>query len=141
MDSRNEMKLFSKPDWRWVGVSYCMFVVFHLLPSVIMIGLFRGVATPGLDIGTAVWMFFGLALVGAYVGYKSVGVTILEPAISSILYILTLFLSVQGAWGLPIRMYNLPAAVAVILAAFVIVVVSAWIGELVQAKKQKGALR
>ena len=58
MDSQNEMKLFSKPDWRWVGVSYCMFVVFHLLPSVIMIGLFRGVATPGLDIGTAVWMFW-----------------------------------------------------------------------------------
>jgi len=139
MNSQSEIKPFSRLDWKWVGVSYCMFVVFHLLPSIIMIGFFRGTSAPGLDIGTVIWMFFGLTFVGAYVGYKSAGVTIFEPAISSILYILTLLLSVQRAWDLSIRMYRLPAAFAIVLAAFAIVVASAWVGELIQGKSRGGA--
>ena len=138
MDAQSEIKLFSKPDWKWVGVSYCMFVVWHLLPTIITIGVFRGTAAPGLEIGTVVWMFFGLTLIGGYVGYKSSGVTIIEPAIASFFYVCTLYVSVLHVWSLPIKIYRLPIALAVLLAGCAIVIISAWIGELIQAKKQRG---
>jgi len=136
MTNTTEMKLFAKPDWRWVGVSYCFFVVFHMLPTVLMTGLFRSGMGLGWNIGTVIWMFFGLTLIGGYVGYKSAGVTIVEPAISSVAYIATLILSMRSAWGLPFSPKSILASGVVILAATAIVLVSAWIGELLQTRKR-----
>ncbi len=136
MNNAHEMKLFGKPDWKWVGVSYCFFVVFHLLPSIIMVGLFRSGMGIGWNVGTLVWMFFGLALVGGYVGYKSAGVTIVEPVISSLAYVVTLMVSLRFAWDLPIRVNAFWASGGVVLASMAIVLVSAWVGEVLQAKKK-----
>ena len=130
------MKLFGKPDWRWVGVSYCLFVVFHMLPTILMVGFFRSGMGIGWNIGTVIWLFFGLALIGGYVGYKSAGVTIVEPAISSVAYVLTLMLSLRSVWNLPVSLKLMLASGVVILASIAIVLVSAWVGELLQVKKQ-----
>jgi hypothetical protein len=130
------MKLFSKPDWKWIGISYCMFVVWHLLPTIVALGLFRGSGIRGFEIGTLIWMFFGLTLIGGYVGYKSAGVTIIEPAIASFFYVITLYVSILNVWGLSVKMYRLPAALAILLAGFAIVLVSAWVGEVMQARKR-----
>lgn len=137
MAKTSDMILIGKPDWKWVGVSYCFFVVYHLLPTIVMIAFFRGGLGLGWNIGTLVWMFFGLALVGGYVGYESAGVTIVEPAISSVLYILTLMVSLRSVWDLPYGVRSLWASSAAILAAIAIVIVSAWIGEMLQGKKLK----
>lgn len=137
MTNPTEMKLFGKPDWKWVGVSYCFFVVFHMLPTVLMTGMFRSGMGLGWNIGTVIWMFFGLTLIGGYVGYKSAGVTILEPAISSVAYIVTLIACMQFVWGLPFDLKSTAASGAVILAGTAIVLVSAWIGEILQSRKQR----
>jgi len=137
MAKTSEATLISKPDWKWVGVSYCLFVVYHLLPTIVMIAFFRGGMGLGWNIGTLIWMFFGLALVGGYVGYKSAGVTIVEPAISSVLYVLTLMVSLRSIWSLPYGFRSLWASSAVILAAIAIVFISAWIGEMLQERKLK----
>lgn len=128
--------LFGKPDPRWIGISYCMFVVYHLLPTLLMISFVRGGLGFGWNIGSLLWMVFGLALVGMYVGYKSSGVTILEPAISSIAYVITLMLATRFAWDLPFSVRSLWTGSAAIMTAIAIVLVSAWIGELLQAKAE-----
>ncbi len=140
METQSGMKIFSKPDWKWVGISYCMFVVWHLLPTIVAVGLFRGSGGRGFEIGTLIWMFFGLTLIGGYVGYKSAGVTIIEPAVASFFYVITLYVSTLRAWDLSIKTYTLPAAVAILLAGFAIVLVSAWVGEVIQARKKSGGV-
>ena len=137
MTDQTEIKLFGKPDWRWVGMSYCFFVVFHLLPAVIMMALYRANLGMGWNFGTIVWMFFGLALVGGYVGYKSKGVTIIEPGISAVFYTLTLIVCIRAFWNLPIGWGNaFWSTVASLLAAFAVAFVSAWVGENLQLKKE-----
>jgi len=135
MTEQHEIKLFGKPDWQWVGMSYCFFVVFHLLPAVIMMSLSRADLGIGWNIGTVIWMFFGLALVGGYIGYKSKGVTIIEPAISAVVYTLTLIVCIRAFWSLPIGWGGaFWSTIASLLAAFAVAFVSAWVGENLQLK-------
>lgn len=136
MENLSTGNLVGRPDWKWVGVSYCFFVVYHLLPTIVMIAFFRGGLGLGWNVGSFLWMFFGLALVGIYVGYKSVGITIIEPAISSVAYVLTLMVALHSAWNLPYGLRSLWTSGAVILAAVAIVIVSAWIGETIQARRR-----
>lgn len=139
--NEQEMKLFGKPDWRWVWIGYCFFVVLHLLPTMILTLMSRSGMGLGWDIGTLLWMFFGIAIVGAYIGFKSKGVTVLEPAISGALYTLTLVVSIRKLWDLPFGWRPLLSAFGSMLAAFAIALVSAWLGELLQARRQTSEVR
>ena len=95
----NEIKWslkISQINWKWVGIGYCFFVVFHLLPSYIINGFYFNMEDLA---GRGIWLFFGLAIIAFYIGYRSRGVTILEPAISALFYDITLLLEFRSFWG------------------------------------------
>lgn len=121
-------------DWRWVGLGFCFFVVFHMMPLYLF-----GWAFESSDDGANSWVlwaciYMGLGLVSSYIGFRSRGVTIAEPVIAGLLYIVALFnaipqihpLSTDRGW---------PAVLISLLAAFVVCSVSAYVGEIIQQKR------
>jgi hypothetical protein len=123
-----------KIDWKWVGIGYCFFVVFHLLPSYIINGL-----SMDTDAGAqGVWLFIGLAIIAFYIGYKSRGVTILEPAISALFYDMTLLLEFRNLWGRTVS-HSWGTIYVWGILTLVLAICSAWLGELFQARKEAKA--
>ena len=120
----------SSIDWKWVGIGYCFFIVFHLLPTYVL----SGFALQSDAIAGGIWLFFGLAVIAFYIGYKSRGVTIIEPAISALLYDATLLFEFHSLWGRsPSHSPGLFIEWALI--TLVVAVAAAWLGELFQARK------
>jgi hypothetical protein len=136
MEQRKVQLGFTKLDWRWIGVGYCFYVVFHLLPSYLLLGFGRLGDVPAL--AKIIWLFFGLALIGFYIGYSSRGVTIWEPAIAAVLYDLTLMLEFSDFWGRSVQ-NSLGIFFIWIIATLVITIASAWEGEMVQVWKESKA--
>ena len=135
MENSTFIQPFRKIDWRWVGVGYCFFVVYHLLPSYLLLGLARFGFTDELTKG--IWLFVGLAVIGCYIGYRSRAITILEPSISAVLYMFTLTLLFEQFWGRSFSMRSAGLIYVWIFGGFVIAFVSAWVGELLQARKKR----
>ena len=136
MEQRTIALDFKKLDWPWIGVGYCFYVVFHLLPSYLLLGLTSFGDIPALV--KVVWLFLGLAVIGFSIGYRSRGVTIWVPAIAAVLYDLTLMLEFSDFWGRSV--YNSWGVFFIwIVATLVITVASAWDGEMVQARKESKA--
>lgn len=133
MDNRTRIQPFKRIDWSWVGIGYCFYIVYHLLPSYLLLGLARHGLTGELAKG--IWLFIGLAVIGGYIGFRSRGITILEPAISGLLYMATLTLLFDQFWGRSFGPRSVGLIYVWIVGGFVIVFVSAWVGELVQARK------
>ncbi len=124
----------TKIDWKWVGVGYCLFVVFHLLPSYLLTGFTLGQD----DIGRGIWLFVGLAIIAFYIGYRSRGVTILEPAISAILYDITLLLEFNQFWGRSV-LHSWGTIYLWGILTLTLGICCAWLGEIFQARKQAKA--
>jgi hypothetical protein len=125
----------SKIDWRWVGIGYCLFVVYHLLPSYVI----SGFALEMDNMTRGIWLFIGLAIIAFYIGYKSKGVTIIEPAISALLYDVTLLLEFRAFWGRSLAHSSGTIYVWGIV-TLALAICSAWLGEVYQARKAaKGA--
>ncbi|HWP82897.1 MAG TPA: hypothetical protein VNN76_09625 [Bacteroidota bacterium] len=123
-------------DWKWVGVGFCFYVVFHLLPTYLLLGIsLRGMHTGFASF--AIWMFTGLAVIGFYIGYRSSGVTIVEPGLSALLYILALVLGTQRLISGSVSLLSFFEALSWMGAAFVIAIASAFVGELLQARKEE----
>jgi hypothetical protein len=133
MNERKIFPSFSHLDWKWVGVGYCFFVVFHRLTGLVIFQISRSMNT--IDLGFLLWYVVGLALVAFYIGFKSRGVTIIEPALSSILYLLTLALEFKSQWGLPIQK-AVGGFLLWLVVSITITIVSAWLGEIYQARRQ-----
>jgi hypothetical protein len=145
----NLKSVFSqKVDWKWVGIGLCFYIVFHLLPTYLLVTLvserlpFMGSASRGAGIGGgylsfSIWVFVGLALIGCYIGFRSSGITILEPGISALLYVIVFFVGSQSFWGGSASMSSFVGAIAWMASAFVVAVTSAWIGEILQSQKEQ----
>jgi hypothetical protein len=124
----------TKIDWPWVGVGFCFYVVFHLLPTYLLAGMG---ATKYGNTSFGVWLFAGLAFIGLYIGYRSRGVTIIEPGIAALAYVVVLFLSGQQSWGITFGFSQFLEALGSMIAAFVVAIGSAFVGELLQQRKEK----
>ena len=122
-------------DWSWVGVGYCFFVVIHLLPSYLLLGI--GKFGEHAELLKAVWLFVGLAIVSFSIGYRSWSVTIVEPAISAILYTITLGFLLREFSGRSFSLRSAGFLYVWIVAILVVATLSAWIGERVQSSRQK----
>jgi len=127
---------FRPIDWKWVGMGYCFFVVFHMLPSYFITGVFT-TSLSGVAFLPGLWMFIGLAYVGFLVGYRSQGVTIAEPGLSSLLYALTLMYYMGKFTGQEVSLRTVGFAYVTIVAIFVTAVVSAWLGEKAQERTER----
>ena len=121
-------------DWRWVEIGFCLFVVFHLLPSYLYVQSFTG--TGHSTFAYALWTFAALAPIGFYIGFRSTGVTILEPGLSALFYAVALVLGTMQVRDEAITFLSLAASLSWLGAAFVVSVASAWVGEKVQARLQ-----
>ncbi len=133
MENNGMIQPFKRIDWRWVGIGYCFFIVYHLLPAFLLLVFARNGLTG--ETAKAIWLFVGLAVIGAYIGYRSSGITILEPAISALLYMATLTLLFEEFWGRSFGPRSVGLIYFWIVGGFLIAFVSAWVGELVQARK------
>lgn len=124
-------------DWRWLVVTYCFLVLFHLLPSLLELSLWQ------LLLSRVIWRFalwagVGIALVSAYVGYRSIGITILEPGIASMIYMATLILTMSKISDIHATGYRLAGLlVALHLIAFLVGCFGAAAGEWLQMRREK----
>jgi hypothetical protein len=130
MESIPYSKIF-KLDWRWVGLGFCFFVSFHLLPSYII--YLTRIISPGMTVVYSSWIFGGLAIVGFLIGYLSRGVTIWEATVSSAVYAILLLSAVNNEWNGELHLRTSYWIIAIIAIA----TLSAWFGEYVQAMKEK----
>lgn len=120
-------------DWQWVETGFCLFVVFHLLPIYLVTS---SLSSHNLNTFTAaLWTFVALAPIGYYIGYRSTGVTILEPGLASLFYTIVLVFGLLKLQSTAFTFAALTNSLLWMLAAFLVAVVSAWIGEKVQARK------
>ena len=81
-------------DWRWLVVTYCFLVLFHLVPSLLLSSLWQFFFGKGIW-RIAWWVWGGMALVGTYVGYRSISTTIVGPGLASMLYMTTVILTMS----------------------------------------------
>ena len=122
-------------QWKWVGFSFLMYLLFYLLPIMII-----GRATAGtsmfkvVQMITVAWAFGGIIIIAAVAAYFSKGVTLFEPAFAAILMIIItivsmlMFTSTRWVNQQLLRDIILPIAVFFVLALF-----GAWLGEKLQA--------
>ena len=73
-----------KFQWKWVGISLLMYIVFYFLPlTLVPGGMFSGtIVTKASATFIGVWSFAGMIIIPAVAGYMPKGVTIKEPAAS-----------------------------------------------------------
>ncbi len=129
-------------DWRWILAGYCYLVLFHLLPTV-MLGSFAVPVSPVGGVGSlkaanvaTIWLLFGVAVVAFVIGYRSRGFTILEPAISGVLYAFTTAAGFHGLLSSNVR-EEVPMAIAFwVLIVIILTAASAYLGEIVQKRAE-----
>jgi len=132
-DSQEQSK---KLQWKWVGITFLLYVFFYLLPI--------WVAAPG-PIGNNVgklaamfiggWSFGGVIIIAAISGYLSKGVTIWEPAIAGAGAVVLWFIAFPIFLAAPMRFSISANIVPIVIAMFVVFLLSlvgAWLGERAQ---------
>lgn len=87
-------------NWRWMIVTYCFLVLFHLLPSLLTSHLWP------FFFGRGIWRFSwwawgGMALVGTYVAYRATSMTIIGSGLASMLYMATVVPTISDIRDIP----------------------------------------
>jgi hypothetical protein len=127
----------TKIDWRWLVVTYCFFVLFHLLPTLLELTLWQFFLSLGIW-QFALWTGGGIALVSACVGYRSNGSTILEPGIAAMFYMATLIAIMSKIRYIHATGYRLVGLlVALHLIAFLIGCFGAAVGNWLKTRKER----
>ena len=139
MDEKRSIFKVPPINWQWVLVGYCFFVVFHLLPSFLLFGFSKALLKEELP--AFIWFFLGLGIVSFFIGYKSRGVTIIEPAIAALLYTLTLIFEFGTFSARSLSLRNVGALYVWTVVVLVLTLTGAWIGELVQARRARIAAK
>jgi len=124
-------------DWKWIGMGYCYFVVFHMLPSYFFTGTRFSLMRSGFVELMGVWLFIGLAFVAFFIGFHSRGVTVIEPGLSSLMYAITIFFYLGRFTGQDVSLRTIGYAYITALMFFLTAVLSAWLGEKMQQRKER----
>jgi hypothetical protein len=135
----NETQALDLPriEWRWLIVTYCFLVLFHLLPSLLEISLWQFLLSRE-NWRFVLWAGGGIALVSAYVGYRSNGASILESGIASMFYMATLSATMSKIRDIPATGYRLIGLlVALHLIAFLIGCFGAAVGKWMQSRRER----
>jgi hypothetical protein len=123
-------------QWKWVGISLLMYIVFYFLPlTLVPGGMFSGtVVTKASATFIGVWSFAGMIIISAAAGYISKGVTIKEPAVAAIGLVVLSLIAVQIKFNAAIQV-TVQGLVGLIIALVVVACLSlagAWFGEILQ---------
>ncbi len=134
---------FKKLDGRWVWITLGLYVVFYFLP-IYLIGTFLRPHL-SLKVGNsllAMWFLGGIFVISAAAGYKSKGVTVWEPVLSSIGAVVLMFIGVTvervftgGSFSLQFYNYWLMLGVF-----FSFSLIGAVCGELLQQSRENAEL-
>ena len=118
-------------------MTYCFLVLFHLLPSLLVLGLKDFFLTSRIW-GFILWSGAGIILVSGYVGRRSIALTILEPGIASMFYMATLISIMSKVRDIHATGYRLIGLlVALHLIAFLVGCFGAAAGEWLQSRKDR----
>jgi hypothetical protein len=135
MTEQQPLKIFGKIDWRWIGISFCFYVVFHLLPSYVMAW-----SLPLTGQGAEwMWIVFGTFVISIYLAYRSTGVTIVEPTLGALLYIIALALSMPRLFSSQAMSAHRFRGILFwgIAGVLVFTFFGAWLGEVLQRRKER----
>ena len=123
-------------DWRWLVVSFCFLVLFHLFPSSLASDL-RPFISLSSWVSFTLWGVGGIAAVSAYVGFRSGGKAILEPGLAALLYIF-LLRSIVSRTGNSADFFGpIPVWVAFLPIAYLIGCAGAIIGAWFHRRREK----
>jgi hypothetical protein len=124
-----------KIQWKWVAITFVLYVIFYLLPLFVIVPLLKG-AIVTMIIGA--WITGGIIIVAAAAAYLSKGITIIEPAIAGALMVILLFfiMSLYMVYTQPgVRFditHGIPETVGTIIIVFALSLLGAWLGERAQ---------
>ncbi len=132
---------FKKLEWKWVWITLGLYLVLYFLPLYLIVSILRPHISEKMDNSLlAMWFLGGIFVVSALASYKSKGVTIWEPVVSSfgavLLMVIAAFIERQTtASFLALQFYNYALVLGVF---FAFSLVGAVCGELIQqAVEQK----
>ncbi|MGA7161779.1 MAG: hypothetical protein WBZ48_12295 [Bacteroidota bacterium] len=125
-----------KLQWKWVGITFALEVVFYLLPILFVGGVFGNYVISikaGMFIGA--WSFGGAILLPAIAAFLSEGITIWEPAIAGVVLV--------GLWYTAFRLFlaryiasgiseDIPYLGLIMVIIFLLSLLGAWYGERAQ---------
>lgn len=126
---------FKKLEWKWVWITLGLYLVLYFLPMYLIVSVLRPHISEKMDNSLlAMWFLGGIFLISALASYKSKGVTVWEPVISSIGAVILMFLAGlverQIAAGfLALQFYNYALVLGIF---FAFSLVGAVCGELIQ---------
>jgi hypothetical protein len=128
-------QIFLKPNWRWIVVAFCFFVLFHLLLLFFLTDKIMVVFGKSFWPGSAVVISF-LAFVSMYIGYRARGFVLIEPAIAATLYILTLKMLLPSYLAVPIYLQNIYFTIECTILGFVFAFGGTGIGWWIKQRRQ-----
>ena len=143
MDGHTEMKFTL--DWRWVVAAYSYLVLFHLFPTYLMNGFTIRFSfmqsSGGFNESTlaAAWLMGGVGVVAFVVGWRSKGVTILEPLAAGTLYGITIAVGYHTVVSSYAHEKPVLTAIFWILIIAIVSASCAWIGEAYQRRQEARA--
>ena len=132
----------TKLQWRWVGISFLIFAVFYIVPLVLVGGIFEDHVIgkiSGMFVGG--WVFGGILIISATIGYIFKKITILEPSLAAASVVAVFFITffiLQADARLPI----LPMIVTIgssALSMFLLSLLGAWFGKRVRQLSKPAA--
>lgn len=138
MNTLEYRTLFLTLSWKWTIVSFCFLVLFHLVPTYLIV-------SPGLMfrdwqfIEVVAWIGMGIAPVSIYVGMRSHNPRILEPAIAAIVYCLSMGWFLRAQDGAPNSIFQTRYVVAMTVVAFVVGFASAGFTAILRMRKEAKA--
>jgi hypothetical protein len=127
-----------KLQWKWVAITLSCYLIFYVLPLYVMAHIFKG--NVGIIL-VGVWLCGGIFVISAITAYLSKGITILEPAIASVLMVLLMWLF--DLVSNPLMLANIKREIVVLAISMTLILIfsliGAWIGEQIQKyRKVKG---
>ncbi len=132
---------FKKLEWKWVWITLGLYVVLYFLPLYLIVSVLRPHISERLDNSLlAMWFLGGIFVISALASYKSKGVTIWEPVISSIGAVLLMVIAGliernAAADFLALQFYNYALVLGIF---FAFSLVGAVCGELIQQAAERG---
>ncbi|MBM3298352.1 MAG: hypothetical protein FJY85_00145 [Deltaproteobacteria bacterium] len=136
METGKERRFRMLINWRWLVVTYCFLILFSLFPTFLAFGtevFFQSYATQWFTL----WAGGSMAVVCAFVGARSKGITLLEPGIASMLYVLTLIAAFELPWENVKGFSRVEFKIGLFLLAFLIGFGAAAMGEWMQMRREK----
>ncbi len=130
-------------DWKWVWITLGLYLVFYFLPIYLIGSVLRPHVSRTLDNSLlAMWFLGGIFIISAVAGYKSRGVTVWEPVLSSVGAVILMYIahSIERAITgkmFSFQFYNYSLVLGVF---FSFSLVGAVCGELLQQNRERGSL-